>query len=659
MIRSSCVALLLVVSLPLCALAQAPLVLGKSGQTFTVNGEARFLTFISYFDAMDVDPTSLSLDFAYLRGKGIDGVRIFPNWWHTTVPRPATPSSTTLMNAAGGFRPGRMTKLKQILDTAKAHRLVVDVSFAAETVVDGSDTLTFQEYRTAIVAVAQELSGSAYRHVLFDFQNEGNYVGEFRCAGGGPTCAPLYVPLSSLRNDVAAVDPNRLVTMSIADGSLPYQGEYAQWGDMMDDSGMDVLSFHENRDLNQFWTYPRVKEITAALVWSGDIPRVVYLQEPERWLPSGHADHSGQSVLTAANFRQAVSSAKFAGAAAWCFHTEAGFVLDGTRIENTLAANPEKSFLDTFKAELDAVEWGQLQVGTSSLPTFDGGLKADWIEQQGNALYLFANIGAGGGGPFLPGAPSWPAISALNSYPWRTLIGDFTGDGFADYADYNRETGSFWIHANIGGGFSAANWGHGHVSAELDGSTQILVADLTGDGRADVLELGWFGCVVRVNTGSSGNDDNAFLSSAQYVACGQLQVQWRVLVADFTGDGRADIADWNTEYGAFWIHANTGAGSTVTFSPGDWGYGFPPPHNSYSTPLNAWTVVVGDFTGDGKADFADYQRGSGYMWVHENVGPGLGVGGSAFASANWGYGITSPSRRQAGRPSLVGPTAVP
>ena len=47
---------------------------------FSVNEETKFLVFVSYFDAMHVSSGNLHSDFAYLKGKGVDGVRIFPNW---------------------------------------------------------------------------------------------------------------------------------------------------------------------------------------------------------------------------------------------------------------------------------------------------------------------------------------------------------------------------------------------------------------------------------------------------------------------------------------------------------------------------------------------------------------------------------------------------
>ena len=52
--------------------------LATDGERFTVDGTPRFLTLVSYFDAMDA--VALDDDLARL-ARSVDGVRIFANWW--------------------------------------------------------------------------------------------------------------------------------------------------------------------------------------------------------------------------------------------------------------------------------------------------------------------------------------------------------------------------------------------------------------------------------------------------------------------------------------------------------------------------------------------------------------------------------------------------
>jgi hypothetical protein len=88
---------------------------------------------------------------------------------------------------------------------------------------------------------------------------------------------------------------------------------------------------------------------------------------------------------------------------------------------------------------------------------------------------------------------------------------------------------------------------------------------------------------------------------------------WTTIVADFNGDGLADIADLQLSSNIFWVHLNRGARYGFDFDPEVYvwadGYGSAP----------TWKVIVGDFNGDGKADYADLLD-NGTFWVHLNTG---------------------------------------
>jgi hypothetical protein len=76
-------------------------------------------------------------------------------------------------------------------------------------------------------------------------------------------------------------------------------------------------------------------------------------------------------------------------------------------------------------------------------------------------------------------------------FPCDILLGDFDGDGWADYAEHAPSTGHFEIHRNLRNGmFSSAVWGSG-TTCTLDRSAgdgspcEVHVADFNGDGFAD------------------------------------------------------------------------------------------------------------------------------------------------------------------------------
>jgi hypothetical protein len=314
----------------------ADLELAIDEEMFTVNGTPRFLVFVSYFDAMDVSATNLHSDFAYLRSKGVHGVRIFPNWWDVQQDVWSFPNTTyahapdTLIAANGTLRSASLTKFRSVLDIAKQEGLLVDVSFSPETVKDcmsgTCDTLTLTEYRNGIVSVATNLAaaGSAYKHVLFDLANEYNRNG--LTVGATPL---TDAQILSIRNAVNGVDPYRIVTASISSGIPPGTAAAKETA-----ANVDVIAWHEYRDPG-FWNL--VDDAIFAIQGVNSDPPI-YLQEPERYRPGN------QGWLTKAGFGADVRGAYVNGAAAWCFHNGGSFRMDGSNLQAKLQAE-EKAFL--------------------------------------------------------------------------------------------------------------------------------------------------------------------------------------------------------------------------------------------------------------------------------------------------------------------------
>ncbi len=324
--------------------ASAQLVLTTQFDQFLVNGRPKFLVFVSYFDAMRASDATLDSDFQYMRSKQVDGIRILPNWldWGT----PPVPAGDTLMDANGDLRPARLTRLKQVLNKAKAWGLLVDVSFTCDTV----SGLIFDRYKDGLIDITNELSGDAYRHVLFDLQNESSYL----------SCNGVGSPMSNaqrldMRNVVKAADPLRIVTVSTEQGFNASQAVSAAHSGLQ-----DVVAYHEPRTATWYSdTGAVIANLRAAmncgahLVNTANFPgttpcKPLYLQEPERWRPA--------HPYTGANFITAVTQAKNAGAAAWCFHTEAAFDLAGASMQAQLAAN-EVNFFNGLPGALASTAW--------------------------------------------------------------------------------------------------------------------------------------------------------------------------------------------------------------------------------------------------------------------------------------------------------------
>jgi hypothetical protein len=139
---------------------------------------------------------------------------------------------------------------------------------------------------------------------------------------------------------------------------------------------------------------------------------------------------------------------------------------------------------------------------------------------------------------------------AYNAGGWRVerhprFVVDLTGDGRADIIGFGSE--GVWVALNNGDGtFQAPQMVLASFALSAGGwlvdRHPRLLADLTADGRADIVGFGDIGVWRSLNNGDGTfQTPQMILSNFAYNAGG-----WRVemhprFVTDLTGDGRADI----------------------------------------------------------------------------------------------------------------------
>jgi hypothetical protein len=208
---------------------------------------------------------------------------------------------------------------------------------------------------------------------------------------------------------------------------------------------------------------------------------------------------------------------------------------------------------------------------------------------------------------------SWTGQSWAPEQP--RFVADLTGNGKVDIVGFGLD--GIWVSLNNGDGtfqppnmaLSAFNF---HTGWQVEKHPRV-VADLTGDGRADILGFGDAGVWTAVNNG-----DGTF-QPAQFVI-GDLGYNqgWRVdqhprFVADLTGNGRADVIGFGND--GVWTALSNGDG---TFQPAKLVLaGFN---------LNqGWQVaqnprLLADVNGDGKADIVGF--GNDGVWVALSNGDG-------------------------------------
>jgi hypothetical protein len=226
-----------------------------------------------------------------------------------------------------------------------------------------------------------------------------------------------------------------------------------------------------------------------------------------------------------------------------------------------------------------------------------------------------------------------PVLLTTGSGPARVLIGDLDGDGKPDLAVLNGSDGTVDFYRNLGtnGPLAATSFAPPVVLTVAGGANSVsglALADLVGDGRLDILVGGYSLNHVAIfqNFSSPGSlTTNSFGREVDLAVSGYPS---SIAVADLDGDGKADIVTANQQGSTVSILKNLGGGGTISAGS------FATPV-SFATGPNPWNVFIVDIDGDGKPDVVTLDQGSANhkISILRNLGVVHGITTNSFAQA--------------------------
>jgi hypothetical protein len=295
-------------------------------------------------------------------------------------------------------------------------------------------------------------------------------------------------------------------------------------------------------------------------------------------------------------------------------------------------------------AGMTCAELGQLMSGLGAFDALNldgGGSTTMWIKGKGvvnhpsdGAQRVVANhLGVHAHGTGTPGSCD-STIEELDQGPdlygaSAASTSDVDGDGKADACA--RSSAGWTCRLSSGTGFTTSVTGpkisdaSGWSDPVYHGT--IRMGDIDGDGKADLCARSSSGVWCWPSTGTGFGNPVAGPKLTDANGWGLQRYASTLRLADFTGDGKADLcARSSTEFRCY-PSTGTGFGAAVLGPKLSDASG-------WAAPSLYGTIRMGDVNGDGKADLCARSKSGVSCWLSTGTGFGSALSGPAWSDAS-------------------------
>jgi hypothetical protein len=212
-------------------------------------------------------------------------------------------------------------------------------------------------------------------------------------------------------------------------------------------------------------------------------------------------------------------------------------------------------------------------------------------------------------GDNISGAADYSFAYGVPDSPWKTLVGDWNGDGSSGVGLFAPATSTFYLTDAYATGTAQYTFGYGVPN----GGWIPLVGDWNGDGAAGV-------GLYDPATSTFYLTDMLATGVAEYTfGYGVPDGGWTAIVGDWDGSGNSGVGLYDPHDSTFYL--------TNTLQTGVAEYTF-----GYGVPNGGWTPLVGDWNGNGSTGVGLYDPAGSTFYLTDTLATGC-------AEYTFAYGV--------------------